>query len=72
MYERCEHRDDTSIVDGDQVLRCEVLSNLDLMAPAFQQQDFMFFLKSKKNNIPMYPVIAAYGTATYKHCQIHH
>ena len=35
------------------------------MAPIPQQQDFMAFLKSTKNNMPMHPIVSAYGTATY-------
>ena len=35
------------------------------MAPIPQQQDFMVFLKSHKNNMPMCPIVSACGTATY-------
>ena len=35
------------------------------MAPVPQQQDFMVFLKSTKNNLPMCPIVSACGTATY-------
>ena len=35
------------------------------MAPIPQQQDFMVFLKSTKNNMPMCPIVSACGTATY-------
>ena len=35
------------------------------MAPIPQQQDFMVFLKSRKNNMPMHSIVSACGTATY-------
>ena len=35
------------------------------MAPILQQQDFMVFLKSTKNNMPMHPIVSACGTTTY-------
>ena len=35
------------------------------MAPIPKQQDFMVFLKFKKNNMPMCFIVSACGTATY-------
>ena len=35
------------------------------MAPIPHQQDFIVFLKSTKNNMPMHPIVSACGTATY-------
>ena len=35
------------------------------MAPTPQQQDFMSFPKSTKNNMPTHPIVSACGTATY-------
>ena len=40
------------------------------MAPISQQQDFMVFLKSTKNNMPMHPIVSAYGTETYNTAKI--
>ena len=34
------------------------------MAPTTQQQDFMVFLKSTKNTMPVCPIISACGTVT--------